>query len=48
MPHNLAGRFGERFFVRSRLEKGRNPVCHLQRLRDISNFSNRGIAEKIR
>ena len=26
-PHNLASRFGERFFVKSRFEKRRNTVC---------------------
>ena len=38
-PHNLASRFGERFFVKSRFEKRRNTVC-------ISNFSNRRIGGK--
>ena len=38
-PHNLASRFGERFFVKSRFEKRRNTVC-------ISSFSNCGIGGK--
>ena len=57
-PHNSASRFGERFFVKSRFEKCRNPVCtrkghaasvrllRRQRLRNISSFSNRRIGGK--
>ena len=35
----MASRFGERFFVKARLEKRRNTVC-------ISNFSNYRIGGK--
>ena len=38
-PRNLASRFGERFFVKARLEKRRNTVC-------ISSFSNHRIGGK--
>ena len=38
-PRNLASRFGERFFVKARLEKRRNTVC-------ISSFSNYRIGGK--
>ena len=38
-PRNLASRFGERFFVKARLEKRRNTVC-------ISSFSNCTVGAK--
>ena len=58
IPHNSTRAFGERFFADTRFEKCRNTLCtrkgHAasvrrqgrQRLRNISNFSNRRIGEK--
>ncbi len=58
IPHNSTRAFGERFFAETRFEKCRNTLCtrkgHAasvrrqgrQRLRNISNFSNRRIGEK--